>query len=291
MVRPVTAGLNGSPESVASAHWAAREAQLRGLSLRLVYAWEWLPEHLPPTPPEPGLEQHWPDRMMGEAAKDIESRHPRLKVTVDQIESLPVPALLEAAEESELLALGSRGLGTIAGFLAGSVSLAVVARAERPVVLVRADSDPDAAAETARREIVAGVDLGHPCEPVLAFAFDIAAVHQAPVRAVRAWHSPPSYGYAPGGVDVDAYTLIENDERTSLAEALKPWREKYPAIAVHEQLVTDRPAQHLVEAASGAALLVVGRRTQRPAMGTRLGAAAHSVVHHAPCPVALVPHD
>ncbi|MCQ4082058.1 universal stress protein [Streptomyces sp. RB6PN25] len=289
MDRPVTAGLNGSPESVAAAHWAAREAELRGLPLRLVYAWEWLPKRLPPTPSEPVFERPWPDRMMGEVVKDIGSHHPQLKVMVEQIENLPAPALLDAAQESELLALGSRGLGTIAGFLAGSVSLAVVARAERPVVLVRADGDREAS--QAVREIVVGVDLGHPCEPVLEFAFDIATVHKATVRAVHAWHSPPSYGYVAGGVDVDAYTLIENDERNSLAAALKPWREKHPSLAVHEQLVADRPAQHLVEAASGAVLLVVGRRAARPPMGTRLGAAAHSVLHHAPCPVVIVPHD
>ncbi|MCQ4084808.1 universal stress protein [Streptomyces sp. RB6PN25] len=285
MVRPVSVGLNGSPESVAAAHWAAREARLRGVPLRLVYAWEWLPKHLPPTPAEPGFDQHWPERMMGEVAKDIESRHPQLKTTVEQIENLPIPTLLETAEESEVLALGSRGLGTIAGFLAGSVSLAVVARAVRPVVLVRATTGHETA--EAVGEVVVGVDLGQPCEPLLEFAFDFAAAHQVPVRALHAWHSPPSYGYLPKEVDVGA---LGGQERAGLAAALRPWREKHPSIAVYEQLVPERPAHHLIQAASGAALLIVGRRTEPARLGTHLGAVAHAVVHHAPCPVAIVPH-
>ncbi|WP_349636935.1 universal stress protein [Streptomyces mirabilis] len=34
----VTVGLDGSPESLSAAHWAAREAVLRGLPLRLIHA-------------------------------------------------------------------------------------------------------------------------------------------------------------------------------------------------------------------------------------------------------------
>ncbi|MDX3241366.1 universal stress protein [Streptomyces sp. ME18-1-4] len=42
--RPVVAGLDGSKESLAAADWAAREALRRGLTLRLVHAWEGLPD-------------------------------------------------------------------------------------------------------------------------------------------------------------------------------------------------------------------------------------------------------
>ncbi|MGW4108691.1 universal stress protein, partial [Streptomyces sp. NPDC004976] len=38
-----------------------------------------------------------------------------------------------------------------------------------------------------------------------------------------------------------------------------------------------------------AQLLVVGRRARRTAVGTRIGSVAYGVLHHADCPVAVVP--
>ncbi|GAA1899235.1 universal stress protein [Streptantibioticus ferralitis] len=292
MARPLTVGLNGSAESTAAAHWAAREAQLRGLPLRLMYAWEWLPSHQDRAP-DTGARQSWPERILNDAATDIESRYPGLPVSVGEIENLPVKALVAAALESELLVLGSRGVGGVHGYLTGSVSLGVVARAERPVVLVRATGTAAEAAGAARddrREVVVGLDPRHPCEPLAEFAFEAAAVRGAPLRTVFAWHAPALYDYAAGGVDAESADTAERQERQELSAALRPWREKYPRIAVREQLVAGSPAEHLVAAAPDAALLVVGRRTQRTPMGTRLGPVAHAVLHHAPCPVAVVPH-
>ncbi|MDX2860211.1 universal stress protein, partial [Streptomyces scabiei] len=44
MFRTVTVGIDGSRESLAAAEWAAREARLRALPLRLVNVWEPVPE-------------------------------------------------------------------------------------------------------------------------------------------------------------------------------------------------------------------------------------------------------
>ncbi|KOU22782.1 hypothetical protein ADK51_19265 [Streptomyces sp. WM6368] len=44
-------------------------------------------------------------------------------------------------------------------------------------------------------------------------------------------------------------------------------------------------------ASSGAALVVVGRRIRRPAVGARIGPLTHAVMHHATSPVAVVAHD
>lgn len=49
-------------------------------------------------------------------------------------------------------------------------------------------------------------------------------------------------------------------------------------------------AEVLLGAASQAGLMVVGRLINRPAVGPRLGHVAHALLHHAACPVAVVPH-
>jgi len=52
----------------------------------------------------------------------------------------------------------------------------------------------------------------------------------------------------------------------------------------------DRAATRLVRAASGAGLLVVGRRLRETRLGRHTGPVTHSVIHHARCPVAVVAH-
>ncbi|MFS4095412.1 universal stress protein [Streptomyces sp. AF1A] len=50
-------------------------------------------------------------------------------------------------------------------------------------------------------------------------------------------------------------------------------------------------AERIVDASREASLLVVGRRTRTSPLGTHVGHVAHAVLHHAPAPVAVVPHD
>ncbi|MFF6881484.1 MULTISPECIES: universal stress protein [unclassified Streptomyces] len=50
------------------------------------------------------------------------------------------------------------------------------------------------------------------------------------------------------------------------------------------------PAEALLNASRNADLLVVGRRTEPTAAEGRLGPVTHAVLHHARCPVAVVPH-
>lgn len=55
--------------------------------------------------------------------------------------------------------------------------------------------------------------------------------------------------------------------------------------------VIGQPAIQILDAASGAALVVVGRRIRRSTLGTHTGPITHAVMHHATSPVAVVAHD
>ncbi|MEU8567001.1 universal stress protein [Streptomyces pathocidini] len=302
----IAAGVDGSLESLAAADWAAREALLRGAPLRLVHAWQW-PARVGGVRPTDDTQQEWAERLLEEAREHLTGLHPDLTVTADLLPDTPAPALLGAAGRAELLALGSRGLGGLTGFLLGSTALEVLAGAERPVVLVRPGEQGEEPSRTAaaHREVVLGLDPREACDEVIEFAFAAADRRRVPLRAVHSWNAPwtapprhpvlASHTYAGGQPSPAVDPRHEEDARLALADALKPWREKFPAVEVTEDAVRGRAGHHLVEAADAAGLLVIGRRVRdadRPPgrRSAHLGAVAHAVIHHARCPVAVVPH-
>lgn len=301
MVRTVVAGLDGSPESGAAAEWAAREAELRGLPLKVVHVWEPVPDPLAQAPLMGAeTQQHWSERIPREAGEGLRLRHPGLDVSEEQVTGSPGDALVDAAKDAELLVLGSRGLSGVGGFLVGSVGLSVVAHAELPVVLVRAgeqaadehESDPAGSPSTGTpyRPVVLGLDADAPADAVIEFAFAEAARRGTGLRVVYGWNLPPYYAY---GLAMDAglNDEVSREETTALTEALRLWREKHPAIEVALEPRVGSAADHLVDASREASLVVIGRRVRRNALGAHIGPVAHGVLHHAIALVAVVAHD
>jgi nucleotide-binding universal stress UspA family protein len=288
MARPVTAGVDGSEESRAALAWAAREAERRGLPLRVVHAWRFEVHDAVDLGDRDAQRQSFQDMITG-TLREVTDRHPDLTVTTDVVEDDAADALTAAAADAHLLALGSRGQGALVRFLVGSVGQQVIARAARPVVLVRAGDDP--AAEAAGREIVVGQHgSAEDSAEALRFAFETAAARGAQVRAVRAWTLPPVFAYSPGSMQLlDDAGGLEPYETKALAEALRPWRERFPDVPVVEHVEMGSAGQVLLAAAEHAQLVVVGRRARRTAVGARIGSVAHGVLHHAGCPVAVVP--
>jgi len=289
MTRPITAGVDGTDESIAALDWAAREAVRRGVALRVVQAWQFQPyESIDAA--DPATQTGWVRDALTGAVRGVTGRHPGLDLTTEVVAGETVETLVAAAAEAEMLVLGSRGHGPVIGFLLGSVGQQVIAEATRPTVLVRAGDQP--AAEAAGREIVVG-QQGEPDDSAetLRFAFETAAARGATVRAVRAWTLPPVFAYSPGSMHLlDEAGGLEPFERKALAAALQPWRERFPDVPVVEHVEIGSAGQVLLSMAERAQLMVVGRRAHRTAVGARIGSVAHGVLHHANCPVAVVPH-
>ncbi|GAA3816261.1 universal stress protein [Streptomyces phyllanthi] len=285
----VTVGLDGSPESLAAAHWAADEAERRKLTLRLLHAWPMLaPE--PTRIPSEIDQNYWARRLVHTARAELQAAHPGLSVVGNLVPDDAGHALVQAASESEMLVIGSRGLEPVESYFLGDIGMAVVARAERPVVLVRAEARPQEPPPTPTGSVVVGLGLQGPCDDLLAFAFATAAARGVPLRAVHG-HSVPLHAHLPWGVDHDITEEIRQEAGKQLSKALQPWREKFPRVEVTDTIDLDSPAKAVVRAADSAGLLVVGRREHRHAPAPRLGPVAQAAIHHARCPVAVVPHD
>jgi len=300
MVRTVVAGLDGSAESLAAAEWAAREAKLRGLPLKLVHVWEPVPEPIAQAPLLGAeTQQHWTERVPREAADGLRLRHPGVDVSVEQLGGSPREVLANAAKDAELLVLGSRGMSGIGGFLLGSVGHAVVAQTDRPVVLVRAGEqaadehamDPSGIPSAASpfRPVLLGLDTDSPHDTVIEFAFDVATRRGSGLRVVHGWNPPPYYAYGLSA-DLGLHEALSKQQVAALAEVLRPWRQKFPDVEVVEQSRYGSAANHLVNASREASLVVVGRRIRTNPFGAHIGPVTHAVLHHATAPVAVVAH-
>ncbi|MEU8794324.1 universal stress protein [Streptomyces sp. NPDC048643] len=301
MLRTVTVGLDGSPESLAATDWAAREAELRGLPLRLVNVWEPVPEPLVQAPLL-GAEthQHWIERIPREAADGVRARHPGIEVTTEQHHGHPGEVLLKAAANAELLVLGTRGMSGVGGFMVGSVGLAVAAHAERPVIFVRAGEqaadehvmDPSGIPSEAApfRPVVLGLDTRSPHEALTGFAFASAQQRATALRVVHAWNEPPYIAYGmPPDLEMNARLAAQN--AAEVTDTLRTWREKYPDVEIIQDSLSGKAANHLVDASREASLVIVGRRIRRATLGAHIGPVTHAVLHHCTAPVAVVPHD
>ncbi|MEU1174929.1 universal stress protein [Streptomyces microflavus] len=286
----VTVGMDESPESLAAALWAAEEASLLDVPLHLVHVEEWpVTAEVPVLSAESLVERY--ESLLHATADRVRQGRPGLDVVTEMARGRAPGVLTAAANESEVTVLGSRGLGGVVGFLIGSVSLAVVGRARRPVVLVRSDSSSSGAdAGSTRAGIVLGVDTEQPCDPLLAFAFGEAARRNEELRVVHSWSPPPAYGYS-AVLDPNLGSGPGRQAAEGLAETVRPWRHKFPAVRVTERAVAGPAAAELVDASRSAGLLVVGRRSRRSPVGPHLGHVAHAVIHHSPAPVAVVPFE
>ncbi|WP_328437233.1 universal stress protein [Streptomyces sp. NBC_00457] len=294
MSQPVLTGIDGSERSLVAADWAAREAVLRGVPLRIVNASPPLPGEAVPVPAVETL-HHLGERMLQQAIAGLGARYPDLEVRGEQVADAPAIALLDAARSAGLLVVGARGSGGFDGLAVGSVALRVAAGAACPVVLVPEQplggfGDGTRVAGGAG-QVVAGFDAHRPVGEVADFAFVAAEAHGARLRVVQAW-AFPAEAVSPQMLFVteEDRATWEDQEVMQLSDALRTRREKFQEVAVRSDVVLLHPAEALLNASRGADLLVVGRRTGSQATEGRLGPVTDAVLHHIRCPVAVVPY-
>ncbi|MEU6378780.1 universal stress protein [Streptomyces sp. NPDC046909] len=271
MERVIIAGVDRSARSRAAADWAAREALLRGLPLRVVHVSP--PDGPDPVHPWPGR----PEAVADHVVAELTERHRVLAARGSHLDGAAVPALRAAGEHAELLVLGLRGEGGHAGVAVGSTASALATECGRPVVLVPG-TYPGPWRPGRIEGVVLGIDAHDPAVGPVEFAFEAARLHGVRLRAVHCWTLPARAARSPFPVLEEDRAEWEDEEVQVLSDALRPWRGKYPDVDVLEDVRLLPPAQALTHASGNAELVVAGQ-----------GATALALLEHARCPVAVVP--
>lgn len=279
-------GVDGSPRSLMAVDLGVHEARLHHRPLRLVHAFVWplLGVYLGPSPEGPpggGLAAD-ADRIIAEALTRATAAAPELRVTAEVVTGAVVPVLLDEASRAALVVLGDRGLGGFTGLLVGSVAVQVAAHAPGPVLVARGSA-------RAGGPVVVGVDGSTVSAAAAEFAFAEAAAREAELVVLRTW-----YGGVPTQVEDDLPLIYDPDDVQSelakdLSGAIAELRSRHPTLPVREEVRYGRAAHALVDASHGAQLVVVGARGRGGFAGLLLGSVSQAVLHHAGCPVAIVP--
>ncbi|MFF8598016.1 universal stress protein [Streptomyces sp. NPDC015232] len=285
---PVVVGVDGSDPSLTALDWAVDEAVRHGRPLRIVYAslWERYEGAVPAGSEDRPWGQVLAESIVGTARQRALRRAPGLALSTDVLAEDAPGALLREGQGAMVLVVGARGRGELADLLLGSVGLVVAARSRGPVVVVRGDRP---ALDGRHRRIVLGVGDHDVDAPAVRFAFHEAAARDAELEVVRSWRRP---AHEPAGhmlLSGEPGTYFEQRASDILDKALDPLTREFPEVRLRRRTAEGPAHRVLTESCTAADLLVVGARRRGRLVGLELGRVAHRALHHASCPVAIVP--
>ncbi|HEX2904835.1 MAG TPA: universal stress protein [Jatrophihabitans sp.] len=201
--------------------------------------------------------------MLGEAASQVQRRHPELVVETLQTRGDVVETLVDLSEQAELLVLGTTGTGGNLGSVLGSVSQRVAVHARCPVAIVKLGDDA-----VGHRELGVLVGLSGTGSGLAAIRFAAAEADRRRVR-LTALHA---------GDAISAAVQAE----------LGAARARYHELELRIRRTADEPTQALLQAADHAELLVLGAHHSDDRWSTRLGPVPQSLLHRTGCPMVLV---
>ncbi|WP_433606010.1 universal stress protein [Dactylosporangium sp. CA-139114] len=255
--RPVLAGVDSTTGSLGAARWAADEAVRWHRPLEVIHVGQ------------------IPDAAPAERAEvEIRRWQPSLRVSAHTLRGAPADRLIERSAHASLIVVGGQDALGLHAPPSDSVGDRLAAGAHCPVLVVH---------EAARwagpaplpddRPVLVGMDGSDQDGPALDLGFAEAAARGVTLVAVRV-------GRAPGH-----HTGPAGDATRAVRLELEPWEARYRAVRVEARAVDGPPAPMLVEAAGGAAMVVLGPSGRGEPGDRRLGSVTRQVLDHAPAAV------
>ncbi|MEV5971333.1 universal stress protein [Streptomyces sp. NPDC051921] len=295
----VVVGVDGSEHSLRALEWALRAARSLEAPLTVAHVRSEALQLGSARIASLGGKPEIPDTVVDALAAKVGPRAEGLDVRYASLDGSVVDALTEAARGARLLVVGARGRGGFASLLLGSASRALASSAPCPVVVVPHEARAaslESGAEAGR--VLLGLHVEETADEVVDFAFEAARRRGVPLEVVTAYPVPPSPALLIGAPapalqvppplpdetpELEAATTRHQEER------LRPFAERYREVEVVPAVTPVDAAGRLVEDSRKAGLLVVGRHRRHRVETLLVGSVTHAVLHHAACPVAVVP--
>ncbi|MFK0258898.1 universal stress protein [Streptomyces sp. NPDC090445] len=292
----VIVGVDGSQPARDAALWAAGEAVRRDRPLHIVHGADTDGRALYLSSESVEKIRAAGRELLDDTAKTVTSAYPGLRVTTEFSHTDAVTTLHRVGGLHGTIVVGNRGLGGFHSLMLGSVGLKTAAGARTPVIVVRGIGDaeecdtPEGRGIADERGTVLAAVRDEDDLVCALYAAQEAGLRKASVRLLHVWNVIQSTGSVVTMLDdVDEIAGQHVEALNAVTEAV---RDEFPDLAVQADAERSTSvAGVLVEASRHADLLVMGGR-RAPAtlgLGRNLGRATHSVLHHAHCPVLLIP--
>lgn len=273
----IVVGYDDTRASMAATRWAAELARCTRSELRLVHAWTWplLGQGVTGIPVlDPTGPRNHAMRILDDAAERLAAGFPEVPVVVELLPGTAQEVLERISARTDLLVVGTRGLGAVMGALLGSVSRGILHEAGSPVAVIRSDQHHAG-------PVLAAYDGSPAADDAVDEAADLAAAWGCMLRVVHV----RSRAHAPYTSSAEAWSAASGSHDV-LEKGAARAAVRQEGIEVQARMVEDRSvAEGLLNAATGARMLVIGHRgLSRGAFGST----AHAVVLHATGNVAVV---
>lgn len=275
--RNIVVGYDDTTAALAAVRWAADLARCTSSGIHLVHAWTWplLGQGVAGIPVlDPTGPRNQARRLLDDAAERIAAEFPDVPVTAELLSGMPREALEEISGRTDLLVVGTRGLGAVLGALLGSVSRGILHDAGCPVAVIRSD-------QYRAGPVLVAYDGSEVAGKAVDEAADLAAAWGSALRVIHVQassHAPYASGAEAWSAGTRSRGLL--DEGAARASARRE------GLEVQTRMVEDRSvAEGLLNAAAGARMLVLGHRGLSRG---QFGSTAHAAVLHATGNVAVV---
>jgi nucleotide-binding universal stress UspA family protein len=121
------------------------------------------------------------------------------------------------------------------------------------------------------------------------FAFDEAEARKCTLDVVRAWRCP-AHETADHPLLVGEPAQYHEEQASALLDTLlHDVVVDHPGVRVRRATVEGPARKVLLHRSAAADLLIIGARRRHGRFGLQLGRVGHTLLHHADCPVAIVP--